>query len=90
MKVTTKKKRQIGTVLRRKTRKTAVVQIARLIRHPLFEKRIIRTKKIYAHDEHETVQPGDTVLLQETRPISKLKRWRVVKVLRRSTVEGEI
>lgn len=70
--------------------KTAVVRLERLVRHPLLEKRTIRTKKVYAHDKHNSVQPGDTVLIQETRPLSKMKRWKVVKVLQRSTVEVEV
>ena len=87
MKSPSSKKGQVGVVLKKKMAKTAVVQIERLVRTPLYEKRIIRTKKVYAHDEHNAAQPGDTVLIRETRPISKLKRWRIVKVMQRSTVD---
>ncbi|MDI6783503.1 MAG: 30S ribosomal protein S17 [bacterium] len=79
-------KGQVGVVLKKKMAKTAVVRIERLVRVPLYEKRSIRTKKVYAHDEHDTAQPGDTVLIRGVRPLSKLKRWRIVRVLQRSTV----
>jgi small subunit ribosomal protein S17 len=83
-------KEQIGIVLKKNMAKTAVVRLERLVRHPILEKRTIQTKKVYAHDEHDTVQPGDTILIKETRPLSKIKRWKVVKVLQRSTVEVEV
>ena len=83
-------KEHVGIVLKKNMTKTAVVRLERLVRHPILEKRTIRTKKVYAHDEHNTVQPGDTVLIQETRPLSKMKRWKVVKVVQRSTVEVEV
>lgn len=83
-------KGQVGIVLKKKMDKTAVVQIERLVLHPLYRKRVIRTKKVYAHDENNAVQTGDTVLIQKTRPLSKTKRWRIVKVLQRSTLEVEV
>ncbi|MFB3897195.1 MAG: 30S ribosomal protein S17 [bacterium] len=87
MKSKSSSKEQVGIVLKKGMAKTAVVRIERLVRHPVLEKRTIRTKKIYVHDEHDSVQPGDTVLIKETRPLSKMKRWKVVKVIQRSTVE---
>jgi len=90
VKLTGKGKGQVGVVVRKKMVKTAIVRIDRLVRDPLYGKRTTRTKKRYVHDEHDSVQPGDTVLIQETRPISKLKRWKIVKVLQRSTVEVEV
>lgn len=83
-------KGQVGVVLKKKMAKTVVVRVEKSTRHSLFAKRIIRAKKVYVHDEHDTAQPGDTVSIRETRPISKLKRWRIVKVIQRSTVEVEI
>jgi small subunit ribosomal protein S17 len=83
-------KEQVGIVLKKNMGKTAVVRLERLVRHPILEKRTIQTKKVYVHDEHDTVQAGDTVLIKETRPLSKMKRWKVVKVLQRSTVEVEV
>ncbi len=90
MKSQSSSKEQVGIVLKKKMAKTAVVRLERLVRNPLLEKRVIQTKKVYVHDEHDSVQPGDTVLLKETRPLSKTKRWKVVKVLQRSTVEVEV
>lgn len=87
MKAKGSSKEQVGVVLRKSMAKTAVIRLERLVRHPILEKRTIRTKKVYAHDEHDTVQPGDTVLIKEIRPLSKMKRWKVVKVIQRSTVE---
>jgi small subunit ribosomal protein S17 len=83
-------KEQVGIVLKKSMAKTAVVRLDRLVRHPILEKRVTQTKKVYAHDEHDTVQPGDKVLLKETRPLSKMKRWKVVKVLQRTTIEVEV
>ena len=80
----------VGIVLKKNMAKTAVVRLERLVRHPLLEKRTIQTKKVYVHDEHDAVQPGDTVVIKETRPLSKTKRWKVVKVMQRSTVEVEV
>lgn len=82
-------KRETGTVLSRKQDKTAVVSIEKFETHPLYRKRIRRAKKVYAHDEKNEVQAGDTVLISESRPLSKLKRWRVVKILERSKVSQE-
>ena len=82
-------KREIGTVLRRKEDKTAIVSIEKFRVHALYNKRIRRAKKVYAHDERNTVQSGDTVLITETRPLSKTKRWRIVKILERSKVSQD-
>jgi small subunit ribosomal protein S17 len=59
--------------------KSVVVQIERLELHPKYKKYIRKRTKVYAHDERDECQVGDRVLLMETRPLSKLKRWRVVK-----------
>src|SRR2546426_11486621 len=64
--------------------KTVVVQITQTIRHPLYPKIYRRRKNLYAHDETNAVKVGDTVRVMETRPLSKLKRWRVVEVLERA------
>ena len=61
--------------------KTVVVRVDRNLPHPLYLKRIKRMSKFYAHDEEMKAKPGDTVRIKETRPISKLKRWRVVEIL---------
>jgi len=67
-----------GTVISSKMDKTVVVRVSRLYRHPVYGKVLSRSTKCYAHDESGQVQVGDEVKIMETRPLSKLKRWRVV------------
>lgn len=69
----------IGTVVSDKMTKTIVVKVERKFRHPLYQKVITRHKKIKAHNQLEGVQVGDEVMIEETRPISKEKRFRVVE-----------
>jgi small subunit ribosomal protein S17 len=57
------------------------VAVERRVAHPLYGKQVTRTKKYYAHDEQNAAREGDTVRIMETRPLSKLKRWRVVEIL---------
>lgn len=76
-----KRKVRIGRVLANKMQKTVTVQVERTIKHPHFDKIIKRAKKYYAHCEDPAVQIGQRVRIVETRPLSKLKRWRVVEVL---------
>ena len=64
--------------------KTAVVAVIERVRHPRYAKTVQRTKRFYAHDEHNELRVGDRVRLAETRPQSKLKRWRVVQILERA------
>ena len=82
---TTRAKRKVrtGVVVSDKPDKTAVVKLTRQFAHPLYGKRITRTKKVSAHDEHNA-RVGDTVRIMETRPLSKTKRWRVVEVVARA------
>ncbi len=61
--------------------KTAVVTVTTRKPHPLYKKSMVRTKKLYVHDEENSTKVGDRVRVQETRPLSKLKRWRLVEVL---------
>ena len=68
----------VGTVVSDKTDKTVTVQVERKERHPLYGKIIRRSKKYHAHDEGNEYKPGDTVRIEETRPISKTKTWRVL------------
>ena len=67
-----------GTIVSDKTDKTVVVNVERRVKHPLYGKIIRRTNKYHAHDEGNEFKPGDTVRIEETRPISKLKTWRVL------------
>ena len=78
------RKTREGTVLSASMDKTAVVSVVDRVRHPLYRKTLQRTKKLYVHDEQNDLNVGDRVRVQETRPISKLKRWRVTDVLERA------
>ena len=64
--------------------KTVVVKVTERVRHRRYAKTVLRTKKLYAHDEQHELKIGDRVRVQETRPLSKLKRWRVIEVLERA------
>lgn len=70
-----------GVVVSNKMQKTVTVRVERTIRHPLYEKVVTRAKKYYAHTEDGNIQVGQRVQIEETRPISKLKCWRVVGVV---------
>lgn len=78
------RKQKQGVVVSNKMQKTLVVQVTRTIRHPRYQKVMSRSKKYYAHDENNSAQIGDEVIIMETRPISKLKRWRLVEVKQKS------
>jgi small subunit ribosomal protein S17 len=73
-----------GIVVSNGMEKTAVVVVTERVRHPRYAKTVQRTKRLYAHDETNDVRVGDRVRLVETRPLSKLKRWRVEQVLERA------
>lgn len=77
------RKTEIGVVVSDKMDKTVVVKVERLVQHPKYGKVIRRFTKFYAHDEKNECKVGDKVLIIETRPLSKLKRWRVVRILER-------
>lgn len=83
MKIRGMKRQVIGTVISNKMEKTAVVMIERLVKHPLYEKYIRRRNKFVAHDNDNTCAIGDKVLITETRPLSKTKRWRVSKIVQK-------
>ena len=74
-------KEQVGVVLSNKMEKSAIVEVTRLIPHPLYGKVVRRKKKYVAHDEKKICQIGDKVRIRSARPVSKTKRWRVVEVL---------
>ena len=78
------RKTRVGRVVSDKMDKTIVVAIEDHIKHPTYGKIISRTTKIYAHDEENTCGIGDTVELMETRPLSKTKRWRLVRVIEKA------
>jgi small subunit ribosomal protein S17 len=75
------RKTRVGRVLSDKQQKTVVVAVERKVSHPLYGKQVVRTRKYYAHDENGVAHEGDMVRIMETRPLSRLKRWRVVEVV---------
>ena len=79
-----RRKTRIGVVVPDKMDKTVVVAVERRYAHPLYGKRVTRTKKYHAHDANNEYNVGDTVRIVETRPLSKLKRWRVTEVIERA------
>ena len=78
------RKTRIGRVVSDKMDKTVVVAIEEITAHPVYGRRIRRTKKLKAHDEENQAREGDTVRVMETRPLSREKRWRVVEILERA------
>jgi len=78
------RKTREGLVVSNKMDKTAVVAVVERVRHPKYGKFMMRTKKLYAHDETNDANTGDRVRVMETRPLSKNKRWRVVEILERA------
>jgi len=78
------KKQFEGVVVSDKMDKTVVVKVERIKIHPKFKKQYKTHKKYKAHDEHNQCKVGDVVLIEETRPLSKEKRWRVIKIIRKS------
>ncbi len=81
-----RRKTQIGEVVSTKMQKTIVVEVQRKKKHPLYIRVIARSKKFYAHDEKGEARTGDIVRIEETRPLSKLKRWRLMEVVRRAAL----
>ena len=73
----------MGIVVSDKMSKTIVVQVERRVPHPLYGKIIRKRKKFYAHDENNSAKVGDYVLIRETRPLSKTKRWELIEVLKK-------
>ena len=76
------RKERVGQVVSTKMQKTAVVETTTRVPHPKFGKIIKQIKRFYAHDEENKAQVGDTVRIAETRPLSKLKRWRLVEIVK--------
>lgn len=72
---------KVGVVVSDKMEKTRTVAVQRSVRHPFYKKIIRRTSTFHAHDEKNVSKTGDTVKIVETRPLSKLKRWRLVEVI---------
>jgi small subunit ribosomal protein S17 len=83
-----RKNEKVGEVVSTKMQKTIIVQVSRRVPHPLYKRIITKHKKFYAHDEEQTARVGDVVRIIESRPLSKLKRWRLDEVIRRSALAG--
>jgi small subunit ribosomal protein S17 len=82
------KNEKVGQVVSTKMQKTIVVEVSRRVPHPLYKRIIGKRKKFYAHDEQGTAKMGDVVRIVENRPLSKLKRWALVEVIRRAAQVG--
>ena len=80
----TRKNQKIGQVVSTKMTKTIVVEVLRRVSHPFYKRVVTRRKKFYAHDEENSARLGDTVRIVESRPISRLKRWRLDEIMRRA------
>ncbi len=73
-----------GIICKATNKNTVVVEVERTFKHPMYKKYIKRSKKYHAHDETDTLKVGDKVMIEETRPISKLKTWKVIGNEKRS------
>ena len=80
-----KRKERVGEVISNKMTKTITVRVQRRFPHPRYKKVVTGYKKLYAHDEKCEAKVGDRVRIEETRPLSKLKRWRLVEVVEKSS-----
>ena len=76
------RKTRVGVVVSTKMAKTIVVEYVARVPHPVFKKIVKRSKKYYTHDEKESAKVGDTVRIRETRPLSALKRWELVEIIK--------
>jgi small subunit ribosomal protein S17 len=83
---TSARKQRIGTVVSDKMQKSIVVEVAWSSRHPIYKKSIRRVTRFMAHDENGTAKYGDVVRIEETRPLSARKRWRLVEVVKKGDI----
>ena len=84
------RKERVGEVIASKMQKTIIVRVERRYPHPKYKKVVTGYKKFYAHDEKSEAKIGDTVRIEETRPLSKLKRWKLVEVVERAAEETTV
>ena len=89
-KVQGRRKQVVGEVVSNRMQKTIVVQVTRKKSHPFYGRVVARNKKFYAHDENNEAHVGDVVRLQETRPLSKLKRWKLKEIVRKTALVPEV
>ena len=85
-----KRKERVGEVISNKMAKTITVRVERRFPHPRYKKVVTGYKKLYAHDEKGQAKVGDRVRIEETRPLSKLKRWRLVEVVAKSSGVAQV
>jgi small subunit ribosomal protein S17 len=85
-----RRKEVVGEVVSNRMAKTIVVQVTRKKAHPFYGRVVARNKKFYAHDEKNEAHVGDVVRLEETRPLSKLKRWKLKDIVRKTTLVPEV
>lgn len=78
------RKTRVGVVSSNKMQKSITVAVERRLRHPIYGKSVMKTKKFMVHDENNECQIGDLVKIMETRPLSKTKRWRVVEIIEKA------
>ena len=89
-KVQGRRKEVVGEVVSSHMSKTIVVKVTRKKAHPFYGRVIARNKKFYAHDETNQAQVGDVVRIEETRPLSKLKRWKLKDIVRKAALVPEV
>src|SRR5256885_16107270 len=77
--------RKVGVVVSNKMDKTIVVAVESLKKHRIYKRRYKQTKRFYAHDEENTCQIGDMVRIEESRPLSRMKRWRLIEIIKRGS-----
>jgi small subunit ribosomal protein S17 len=89
-KVQGRRKEVVGEVVANRMQKTIVVQVTRKKAHPFYGRVVARNKKFYAHDEKNEAHVGDVVRIEETRPLSKLKRWKLKDIVRKTALVPEV
>ena len=85
-----KRQEKVGVVTSNKMQKTVVITVERQVIHPLYKRVVRRSKNFLAHDEKSECRVGDTVRIQETRPLSKRKRWRVVEIVAKAALVAPV
>ena len=85
-----RRKTLVGEVVSTKMSKTIIVEVNRKKAHPLYQRVIARSRRFYAHDEKATAHVGDVVRIEETRPLSKLKRWRLTEIIRKAALVPQL
>ncbi len=85
-----RRKTLVGEVVSTKMSKTIIVEVNRKKAHPLYQRVIARSRKFYAHDEKGSAHVGDVVRIEETRPLSKLKRWRLTEIIRKTALVPQL